>query len=348
MSKIVVSIVGGSGYVGGELIRLLLFHPNVSIKQVTSEQYADKPVFKVHPNLRSITSIRFSPIQELEECDLLFLSMSHGQSMAGIDYFCKLAKKIIDLSSDFRLLTPEQYRQWHRVPHSRPELLGKFIYGIPEIHREEIKSAKWVACAGCNATAVILGLYPLYKKCLCFPTKTVVEVKAGSSQRGRSPSLSSHHPERKGSFRIYQPTSHRHVSEILQELLLPSNSPFYFTATSVEMVRGIQAVCHVFLKEAIDEKVIWKTYREFYGSEPFIRIVKDNSGVYRLPEPKILTGTNYCDIGFSKDNGSNHMVVISTIDNLMKGAAGQAVHAFNIMNGLDEKTALDFPGLHPI
>jgi len=348
MFKTAVSIVGGSGYAGGELLRLLLFHPNVDIKQVTSEQYAGKPVFKVHPNLRSITSIQFSSMDQLEECDLLFLALSHGQSMIKIDYFCHVAQKIIDLSSDFRLLIPEQYRNWYGTPHARPELMEEFIYGIPELHREEIKSAKWVACAGCNATAVILGLYPLYKSGLCVPPKTVIEVKAGSSQRGRSPGLSSHHPERKGSYRIYQPTGHRHISEILQELSLPSDSPFYFTATSVEMVRGIQAVCHVFLKEKVDEKVIWKTYRKFYGSEPFIRIVKDNSGIYRLPEPKILTGTNFCDIGFCKDPRSSHMVVLSAIDNLMKGAAGQAVHVFNIMNGLNEKTALDFPGLHPI
>ncbi|MBN1270699.1 MAG: N-acetyl-gamma-glutamyl-phosphate reductase [Candidatus Aminicenantes bacterium] len=348
MSKISVSIAGGSGYTGGELLRLLLFHPHVKIKQVTSEKYAGKPVFKIHPNLRTITSLRFSTIEELKDCDCLFLALSHGRSLHKIDFFCGLAPKLIDLSSDFRLLTTEQYRRWYGINHPRPELLTQFVYGIPEIHRQEIKSATRVACAGCNATAALLGLYPLYQTPLCHPAKTIVEVKAGSSQSGRSPSPGSHHPERNGCYRVYQPTGHRHIGEILQELSLLWDSSFHFTATSVEMVRGIQAVSHVFLSEPATEKDIWKTYRQFYGSEPFIRIVKDNSGLYRLPEPKILSGTNFCDIGFSKDPLSDHLVVVSALDNLMKGAAGQAVQNFNIMNGLPEKTALNFPGLHPI
>jgi len=347
MSKISVSIVGGSGYTGGELLRLLLFHPYVDIKFVTSEQYAGRPVFKVHPNLRNITALQFSSVEHLEESDLLFLAMSHGQSRTKFDRFMEMAPRIIDLSSDFRLKDPEQYQRWYDTPHPLPDVLGKFVYGLPELHRQEIKTASWVACAGCNATAVILGLFPLYKKNLIDKTRTVVEVKAGSSQAGNAPSLSSHHSERSGACRVYQPAGHRHIGEIIQELYMPLDSSFNFTATSVEMVRGIQAVSHVFLLDTIEEKDIWRIYRQFYGNEPFIRFVKDNSGIYRLPEPKILAGTNFCDIGFIKDPLSDRLVVISAIDNLMKGAAGQAVQAFNIMNGLPETTALDFSGLHP-
>ena len=348
MSKIRISIVGGSGYVGGELLRLLLFHPHVDIKFVSSEKCAGRPVFKVHPNLRNITSLQFSSVENLKESDFLFLAMSHGQSLAKTDHFMELSPRIIDLSSDYRFLASDQYLKWYGKPHPRPELLESFVYGIPELHRQEIKSARWVACAGCNATAAILGLFPLYKSNMIDKNKTVVEVKTGSSQRGNYPSLSSHHPERNGACRVYQPNSHRHIGEILQELSLPSDASFYLSVTSVEMVRGIQAVCHVFLNDHIEEKDIWKTYRKFYGNEPFIRIVKDNTGIYRLPEPKILAGSNFCDIGFSKDPLSNHLVVITALDNLMKGAAGQAVQAFNIMNGLPERTAIDFPGLHPV
>ena len=347
MTKISVAIVGGSGYAGGELLRLLLFHPHVDIKYVTSEQYAGRPVFKVHPNLRNITSLQFSSVEDLGECDLLFLAMSHGQSRTMFERCMKLAPRMIDLSSDFRLKTSEQYQKWYGFPHPYPEILEKFVYGLPELHRHEIKTARWAACAGCNATASILALFPLYKKNLIDQDRTLVEVKAGSSQAGNTPSLSSHHSERSGACRVYQPAGHRHIGEIIQELSLPLNSSFNFTATAVEMVRGIQAVCHVFLRESIEEKDIWRTFRQFYGKEPFIRIIKENSGVYRLPEPKILAGTNYCDIGFCKDPLSDRLVVISAIDNLMKGAAGQAVQVFNIMNRLPEKTALAFPGLHP-
>lgn len=347
MSKITVSIVGGSGYVGGELLRLLLFHPYVDIKFVSSKQHAGRPVFKVHPNLRNSTSLQFSSVEELEKCDLLFLAMSHGQSRTKFDRFMEMAPKIIDLSSDFRLKTAEQYFKWYGSHHTLPGVLEKFVYGLPELHRQEIKTASWVACAGCNATAVLLALFPLYKNDLIDQPRTVVEVKAGSSQAGNAPSLSSHHSERSRACRVYQPAGHRHIGEIIQELSLPLDSSFNFTATSVEMVRGIQVVGHVFLRDSIEEKDVWRTYRQFYGIEPFIRIFTDNSGIYRLPEPKILAGTNFCDIGFRKDPLSDRLVVISAIDNLMKGAAGQAVQVFNIMNGLPEKTALEFPGLHP-
>jgi N-acetyl-gamma-glutamyl-phosphate/LysW-gamma-L-alpha-aminoadipyl-6-phosphate reductase len=343
-----VGIVGGSGYTGGELLRLLHFHPHVEIKQITSERNSGKPVTRLHPNLRKISTLKFSSVEELEECDLLFLCLPHGESMHKIERFKKLAPRIIDLSGDFRLNDPADYPKWYELEHANPELLSDFIYGIPELHREEMKNAQYISSAGCNATATILALYPLYKENVVHIDSTVVEVKAGSSQAGASVNPGSHHPERSNAIRTYKPFGHRHIGEMIQELGFGKKIHIHFTATSIGMVRGIHCVSHVFLKNDLDEKDIWKIYRSAYGQEPFIRIVKDQSGIHRLPDPKILAGSNYCDIGFEKDTQSNRLVVMSALDNMMKGAAGQAVQAFNIVNGFDETTALEFPGLHPV
>jgi LysW-gamma-L-alpha-aminoadipyl-6-phosphate/LysW-L-glutamyl-5-phosphate reductase len=348
MTRIKVSIVGASGYTGGELLRLLLFHPAVEVNQVTSESYTGKFVYKVHPNLRKSTQLKFSSINEIEPCDLLFLCLPHNSSQTKIDEFRKLAPKIIDLSADFRLKDAAEYERWYGHKHARPDLFNDFVYGIPELHREEMKKANYISSAGCNATASILGLYPLYKKNLAEIDRTVIEVKVGSSEGGNKGNEGSHHPERANVVRSYQPTQHRHTAEMLQELSFGRKPVIHFSATAIDMVRGLLATCHVFLNENLQEKEIWKIYREAYANEPFIRIVKENDGIYRYPEPKLLIGTNYCDIGFKKDEFSNRLVVISAIDNLMKGAAGQALQAFNIMYGLDERTGLEFPGLHPI
>jgi N-acetyl-gamma-glutamyl-phosphate/LysW-gamma-L-alpha-aminoadipyl-6-phosphate reductase len=348
MPKVRASIAGASGYAGGELIRLLLFHPEVEIFQVTSERFVGKSVSKVHPNLRRITDLKFSSIKELEPCDILFLGLPHGSSARDLPRYRELAPRIVDLSADFRLNSSELYEEWYMKTHPNPEMLTQFVYGIPELHRAAMASAKWISSAGCNATATILALYPLYKNKLVEGDKTVVEVKVGSSEGGNAVSEASHHPERSGCVRSFQPTRHRHTAEMLQELDFGEPVNIHFSATSIEMIRGVLATCHVFLKQPLDEKDIWKVYRQEYGDEPFIRIVKEREGIYRYPEPKILSGTNICEIGFERDAGSNRLVVISAIDNLMKGAAGQAVQGFNIMMGYDESTALTFPGLHPI
>lgn len=339
-----VSIVGGSGYSGGELLRLLLEHPEVELRQVTSERFAGKPVTRVHPNLRKRTNLKFSAIDDLSPCDVIFLCLPHGNAMNNLDRYAGLAARLIDLSGDFRLNDAAIFEKWYKTPHICPERLGEFVYGIPEINRDRIATARLVTGAGCNATATILALRPLFRRGLA--TRTVVEVKAGSSEGGNSASDASHHPERSGAVRSYKPTGHRHVAEMLQEL--GADAEIHFSATSIEMVRGILATCHVFLTSDLTEKDIWKAYREDYGDEPFIRIVKERAGIYRFPEPKLLAGTNYCDIGFEADPDSNRVVVMSAIDNLMKGAAGQAVQAFNVMHGFDERTALGFTGLHPI
>jgi N-acetyl-gamma-glutamyl-phosphate/LysW-gamma-L-alpha-aminoadipyl-6-phosphate reductase len=267
----------------------------------------------------------------LESCDVLFCCLPHGSAEKSMVRFKSLAPKIIDLSADFRLQNRDG-----------------FVYGIPEIHREEMKQANMISSAGCNATATILALYPLFKQDVVIPDRTVIEVKVGSSEAGNKVNEASHHPVRSGAVRSFMPTGHRHIKEIVQELSFGKDIQVHFSATAIEMVRGVLATCHVFLNQDLTEKDIWKIYRAVYGQEPFVRIGKEREGIYRFPEPKLLAGTNYCDIGFQLDETSNRLVVISAIDNLMKGAAGQAIQAFNIMNGFDETTGLTFPGLHPV
>jgi len=338
-----VSIVGASGYGGGELLRLLLDHPHVEVHQATSERNAGKPVTRIHPNLRKRTLLHFCMVKELEKVDLLFVSLPHTQFMQRFNEFSGLAERMVDLSADFRLKDPAAYLKWYGVDHPHPDKLAQFVYGNVELHRNEIKNAQYITGAGCNATATILPLWPLFKLGVVDTALPVVaEAKCGSSEGGNAVSEASHHPERSGCVRSYKPTGHRHIAEMEQEL----GHPIYFSATSIEMVRGILVTVHLFVKKGITEKEIWKAYRQIYGEEPFIRIVKEKQGIYRFPEPKILAGTNYCDIGFELDG--NRLVAVSAIDNLMKGAAGQAVHAMVVMCGFEETAGLSFAGLHPV
>jgi len=350
LGRVTASIAGGSGYTGGELLRILLDHPEIEVKQVTSERRAGKRVVGVHPNLRKRTNLTFSSVNDLEPCDVLFLGLPHGASGEQIDRFLDVAPIIIDLSADFRLNVPEDYPRWYGHEHPKPELLSRFVYGIPELHREEMRSANAISSAGCLATAAILSMYPLFAEGLADLKKpAVVEVKTGSSGAGAEEGLASHHPERSGVMRSFKPTGHRHTAEVEQELAGPNGKPtISFSATAVEAVRGVLSTAHVFLNREVTEKDLWKVYRQHYGQEPFIRLVNERSGLYRYPEPKILTGSNYCDIGFELDPRGDRVVVLGAIDNLMKGAAGQAVQAMNIRLGCDEDAGLTFPGLHPI
>ena len=245
MDKVRVSITGGSGYTGGELIRLLLFHPHVDLKQITSKRFAGKYIFKSHPNLRKVSQLKFCSLAELDHCDLLFLCLPHGKSMDGIAAFKTKADKIIDLSGDFRLRNKGDYEKWYKRRHESPDLLDEFVYGIPELHREEMRKANFISSAGCNATATILALYPLFKNRLVELDKTVVEVKGGSSEGGNAVSESSHHPERSDSIRSYKPTRHRHIAEVLQELSFGQNIQIHLSATALGIVRGVLATCHV-------------------------------------------------------------------------------------------------------
>ncbi len=342
------AIVGGSGYTGGELLRLLTLHPEVNVTQITSERLAGKPVTRAHPNLRGFTKLKFSRLEDLSSCDLLFLCLPHGQGAVRWDEFKGLAPRIIDMSADYRLNDEAAYRYYYKDHHPRPELLNQFTYGIAELHRDDIKNAHYVACAGCNATVTILSLYPLFHAGLIDINRSVVDVKVGSSEGGNRSSDASHHPERSGCLRSFAPVGHRHVAEIKQELGFGQNLNVHFSVTSVEMVRGALATCHVFPKQPITEKDVWRLYREYYGAEPFMRIVKEREGIYRYPEPKLLAGTNFCDVGFALDASGERLVVIGAIDNLVKGSAGQAVQNMNLMLGFQENLGLEFPGLHPV
>ncbi len=344
-----VSIVGGSGYTGGELLRLLLGHSMVEVVQVTSERNAGKFVHSVHPNLRRRTELRFSAMAQLAPADALFLALPHGTSSKHMEPLTRLAPLLIDLSADFRLRDPAQYPIWYGWRHPSPERLAEFVYALPELHRAELRSATRIAAGGCLATASILALYPLARAQALDPMQPIViEAKVGSSAGGADSGPSSHHPVRSGALRSFAPTGHRHTAEIRQELgLNGEGAPIAFSATAIEAVRGILATCHVFLKADLNDKDLWRIYRETYRDEPFMRIVKEAQGIHRYPEPKIVTGTNYCDVGFERDPHSRRVVAMSALDNLMKGAAGQAVQALNVRCGWDERLGLDFAGLYP-
>jgi len=337
-----IGIVGGSGYTGGELLRLLLGHPKVEVTQVTSDSLAGKPLSRVHPNLRRHTDLTFTPHAELEPTDFLFLAMPHGESMTRLPEFLTRAGKLVDLSADFRLRDPAAYRTYYGVEHPRPDLLAQSVYGLPELHREAIRKAMLVSGPGCIATAAILALKPLVGR--FDPERVVVDAKAGSSASGANEGPASLHAERSGVMRLYAATGHRHTAEIEQELGVRVPPPCH----AVEAVRGVLATCHVFLRESMTEKDLWRLYREAYAEEPFVRLVKEAAGVYRLPEPKILAGTNFCDVGFARDDHSERVVAVAALDNLVKGAAGSAVQCMNLMSGYPETVGLDFMGLHPI
>ena len=341
------AIVGASGYAGGELLRLLEAHPRVEVSQITSQTYAGQYAYFVHPNLRGQTALRFSPLADLGVCDLLFLALPHAQAMDRIEQFASVAERIVDLSGDFRLRNPADYPRWYGREHPAPDWLPRFVYGLPELHREELVDAAYASGTGCNATVTVLALWPLYRRGLV--RETVVEVKVGSSEGGNKPSQASHHPERAGVVRTYSPMGHRHIAEMIQELhLSPERPGLHFSVTSVGIVRGALATCHCLLREDLAERDVWGMYREDYGAEPFMRLVRARRGIHRYPEPKILSGSNYCDVGFVADPDGGRLVVIAAIDNLMKGAAGNAVQAMNVMYGWPEILGLEFPGLHPV
>jgi N-acetyl-gamma-glutamyl-phosphate/LysW-gamma-L-alpha-aminoadipyl-6-phosphate reductase len=345
-----VSIIGGSGYVGGELLRLLLGHPHVEVVQVSSESNLGRYVYHVHPNLRGQTRLKFCQVADIDKCDVLFAALPHGEAQSRIEDLAALAPSVVDLSADFRLRDVGQYHRWYVHEHRAPEWIDRFVYGLPELHRDEIRQAHFVSGVGCNATATILALYPLFLADLVDRTRgVIVEVKVGSSEGGKRAGADSHHPERSGAVRSFAPTGHRHTAEVIQELALGGDLPtVHFSGTAVELVRGVLATAHAFLRESLSERDLWKVYRSAYRDEPFVRIVKERQGIYRYPEPKILAGSNYCDVGFALDEESGRVVAVSAIDNLMKGAAGSAVQAMNLMCGFGETDGLTFPGLHPI
>ncbi|PWH17045.1 MAG: N-acetyl-gamma-glutamyl-phosphate reductase [Anaerolineae bacterium] len=344
--KTSVSIVGGSGYGGGELLRLLLGHPNVEVKQVTSRSHLGEYVYQVHPNLRKRTQLKFSDPAQIEPVDVLFLALPHGEAQKRIDEYAALAGRIIDLSADFRLKDPADYQKWYGEPHAAPGWLGKFVYGLPELHRAEMAEAKYISGVGCNATATNLALLPLVKAGLIDLDQPIyVEIKVGSSESGAEGNAGSHHAERANVIRTFSAFGHRHTAEVIQELGVKNVS---LTMTAVDLVRGVLATAHATVKPGVANKDLWKAYRAAANENPFIRVVKEQRGIYRVPEPKIVAGSNYADLGFELDESNGHVVSICAIDNLMKGASGTAVQCLNLMMGWDETLGLEFAGLHPI
>ncbi len=348
-----IAIIGASGFVGGELLRLLLQHPQVEVTLATSRKYSGQYVYRVHANLRNITDLQFTD-QNLEKVlnnsDMIFTAVPHGSAVNMMPRLIESGTKIVDMSADFRLKNPAEYSQWYDYKHPNPELLNKFVYGLPETRREEIKGSSLVSCPGCMALTSILALNPLVKEHLIDLGKIVIDAKIGSSGGGVKSSRATHHAERYGVIRPYKPVGHRHTAEVEQELSKAAGSKVtvLLSTHAVNLVRGILCTVQVFPKKYLSIQDIWKVYRGAYGSEPFIRLVRDRQGVYRFPDPKVVVGSNYCDIGFEIDDRANRLVVMAATDNLVKGAAGTGIQCMNLMSGFEEKSGLEAAPLHPV
>ncbi len=350
-----VGILGASGFVGGELLRILTNHPEVEITVATSREYKGEFVYRVHPHLRGLINLKFiEPNLDkiINNCDVIFLALPHGESIKWVPKLYETGLTIIDLSADFRLKDPEAYVKWYKweKPHPYPDLLQKAIYGLPELHREELRGAKLVAVPGCMATAGILGLAPLVKAGVISLDKIVIDVKIASSGAGAHAPRLDLHSYRTYVVRPYEVAHHRHIAEIEQELsrIAGDEVKIAFTPHAVDLVRGILATGHSWYKRQVAEPDLWKIFRSMYGNEPFIRIVKDKTGLHRYPDVKYVIGSNFADIGFEIDNRLGRIITFTAIDNLMKGASGQAVQCFNIAMGYDEKTALHSPSIFPV
>jgi N-acetyl-gamma-glutamyl-phosphate/LysW-gamma-L-alpha-aminoadipyl-6-phosphate reductase len=337
-----VSIIGGSGYTGGELMRLIHMHPLAELGQVTSRKLKGQPVHRSHPNMRDHLSTLYCTPDEVEPCDVLFLCMPHGRAAGEIERWRAIAPLVIDLSADFRLHEPENYKHWYGDEHPAPTVLHDAVYGLPEVTRERLHGASLVSGVGCNATAMTLALLPLARAGLI--RRGVADLKVGSSEAGADASAGSHHPVRARTVRTYSPFGHRHLGEVFQSL---GEIDLDATVTAIDMVRGVLCTAHIEPTERIETKELWKLYRQAYKDEPFVRIVADRSGPNRFPDPRVVVGSNHADVGFAIDERSGRIVALCAIDNLVKGAAGSAVQSMNIALGFEETSGLAFPGLHP-
>lgn len=348
-----VGVVGASGYVGGELLRLLITHPRVEISMVTSRQLVGEYVHRVHPSLKGFIDLTFSSldIEKLSDsCDLVFVSVPHGKASPIVKDLYERGIRVIDLSADFRLKNPKDYEKWYGWEHPFPDMLSKSVYGVPELHRNEIKDAKLVSCPGCMAVTSLLAIKPLIANNLIDTKHIVVDSKIGSSGAGAELSAGTHHAMRYGVIRPYKPAKHRHTGEIEQELGIIANKPIKVSMSphAVNLVRGILTTNHTFLNKPIEELELWKIYRKSYNNEPFIRLIRDKKGLYKFPDPKFLIGSNFCDVGFDIDEDNQRVVALSASDNLMKGAAGSAIQNMNVMLGYNEVEGLHFTPLTPV
>ncbi len=336
-----VGVVGASGYLGGELIRLLLGHPAVELAAAVSTRMPGRRVDTAHPNLRGLTDVSF--VDQLPEVDVLLMAAPHRETMRILPDLSRRAKVVVDLSGDFRLTDPAIYTHYYGVPHEAPELLAEFTTGCPELCRDALRTADRISVPGCMAAAAILALKPLAEAGLIEPD-VQVDARTGSSGSGATAGPQNLHAERSGALRVFATGGHRHEAEIAALCGLAPR----LIATGVEAVRGVQVVCHTRLTRDVSEVDVRALYRDRYAGEPFVRLVTQRRGTYRLPEPKILLGSNFCDVGFALDRETGRLLAIAALDNLMKGGAGNAVQCMNIRLGLPERSGLEFPGLHPL
>ena len=350
-----VAVVGASGYVGGELLRLLIQHPHVELTAATSKRHAGEYLFRVHPNLRGVSEMKFAPFSTSglsEHADVVFTALPHGESVKIIPKLAEMGLKIVDMSADFRLRDASNYRGWYGYDHPAPELLARFVYAVPELNRERLRTATLAASPGCMAITSILALAPLLKERSFGVDRDhiVVDAKVGSSGAGGRPSTSTHFSERYNVVRPYKPAGHRHSAEIEQVLAEVSGEQVRvsMSAHAVNMVRGILSTCHVFMDPMPQVVDLWKAYRRAYQGSYFVRLVRDKDGPFRLPDPKVVIGSNFCDVGFELEGRTRRVVALGATDNLVKGAAGNAIQTMNLMCGLDEKEGLAYAPLHPV
>lgn len=341
-------VVGATGYAGSELMRILMQHPSVVIKNVTSQSYVGKKYSDIYENFNNINDLECesTDLEKLsKECDVIFMALPHGVASGSINENILSNTKIIDFGADFRLKNADVYEKWYSVSHKGKEFIDEAVYGLCEVNREKIKSARLVANPGCYTTCSILSLLPLVKAEIIDLKSIIVDAKSGVTGAGRGLSLDTMFDECNESVKAYKIASHRHTPEIEEQLgyACKKEITITFTPHLIPMNRGILATCYAKLNENIKYEDIRKIYEECYKDEFFIRLTK--KGVF--PQTRWVKGSNFLDIGFQIDERTGRIIVIGAIDNLVKGAAGQAVQNMNILFGLEEKTGLTMPPVFP-
>lgn len=333
-----VGIVGATGYTGVELLRLLATHPEVTLKIITSRAEAGMAVSDMFPNLRGFVDLCFSEpdVDQLASCDVVFFATPHCVAMAMVPELIKRGTRVIDLSADFRLKNAKQWEHWYNMPHSCPELLDLAVYGLPEINREQIKSAQLIAVAGCYPTATQLGFLPLLENDVIDPLHLIADAKSGVSGAGRKAAVGSLLSESSENMKAYAVAGHRHLPEIEQGLSLAYGKAVNLTFVPhlTPMIRGIHATLYGRLTKDCDLQAL---YQQRYADEPFVDVMPSGSH----PETRSVRGANTCRIAIHQPQNSDTVVVLSVIDNLVKGASGQAVQNMNIMFGFDETLAIN-------
>ena len=341
-----VGILGATGYAGSELVRLLSQHDGVTLSMLTSKSYEGQKMSEIYPAMRGVCDMVLeaaTPEKVAEKCDLVFTALPHGASKEVIPRLYELGLKVIDLSGDYRYNDKEVYELWYKQPHSSPELLDVSVYGMPELHREEIKKTRLVGNPGCYTTCSILGLAPLVKAKVVEEKNIIIDAKSGVSGAGRGLALDYHFCECTENMKAYKVATHRHTSEIEQELSLLAGSPIElsFTPHLVPMKRGIFATIYANLKEKKSREELIQLYKEFYKGERFVRVYEEG-----LPESNHVSGSNFVDIGLCVDERLGRVIIVSAIDNLVKGAAGQAVQNMNLLCGFEETKGLAGAGFY--